>query len=217
MAGNPVHSWGDTPYHQQSSFTNAQGRAGGHTEVEPFLHKVARGTDRNGRRLGFNERVDSALQLNDYVSRNPHQNWPELISPPNHTLRISPLCLAVEYSNLPMVVVLLSLGADLDISPMCGNRKTPLNRSKNFSTPESNAISEFMKWVERRREFIRGHLDPESSDMLRKLITVYSRDLPTNTGSAPSPPSNGNLMRARLFGRKTGGRRRKNRRTRRAV
>jgi len=214
MAGNPVHSWGNTPYHQQSSFTNAQGRAGGRTDVEPALHKIARGTDARGQRLGFSSRLNAALKFNDYVSQNPHQNWPELISPPNHTMRISPLCLAVEYSNLPMAVVLLSLGADLDISPMCGEGKTPLNRSKNYTAPESNAIREFMSWVARRREFIRGHLDPESSDKLQELIAIFSKDLPTN---APTGPSNADLMRARLFGRKTGGRRRKNRKTRRAV
>jgi hypothetical protein len=117
-----------------------------------------------------------------------------------------------------MAVVLLSLGADLDISPICGNRKTPLNRSKNFSSPESTAIKEFMNWVARRREFIRGHLNPESSEKLSELIAIFSKQLPTNTTPAPvNGPSNGNLMRARLFGRKTGGRRRKNRRTRRAV
>jgi len=214
MLGNPVHSWGNTPYHQQSSFVNSAGRRGGHTDIEPFLYKVARGMDRNGQLLGFNERLNSALTFNDYVAKNPHQNWPELISPPNYTMRTSPLCLAVENANLPMVIVLLSLGADLDISPMCSN-KTPLNRSNNYSSPESDAIKLFMTWVADNRAFISGYLEPYTSEQLRDLILTYSQDIQDLPKNTTARKSNANLLRARLF--KGGSRRRKNRKTRRAV
>jgi len=93
-----------------------------------------------------------------------------------------------------MVIVLLSLGADLDISPMCRD-KTPLNISNNYSSDESRVINAFMHWVADNRTFISGYLKPYTSEQLRELIMAYSTELPKNTRHK----STENLIRARLF------------------
>ena len=166
------------------------------TKAEPGLHQVARGNDFIGNRLDFEGRINMAMDFFYARQRDP-RHYEILINTDPSSMGETPLCLAVRYGNLPMVVTLVNIGGDIDAS-RCGKGHTPISLSNSIGSNASNRSSEYRAI----RSFLKSN---EALKMLRASSPIFN-----------TPDTLEQYTRALL--RKVGGRKRhqKTRRARKA-